>query len=152
MSSWPITSGPCRWPLCPVPTPRPSLLHARAGRDREVDHQLRPGHARFRLWAGRRHHVAQVLAGREDLTDEQREMVRRTCTSGDGVQVVVGAAGTGKTRGMSAIHQAYKTSGYQLIGASLGGHAAKNLEDSSGIPCFTISSLLAILQQGVRPA
>lgn len=92
--------------------------------------------------------VAQVLAGREDLTDEQREMVRRTCTSGDGVQVVVGAAGTGKTRGMSAIHQAYKTSGYQLIGASLGGHAAKNLEDSSGIPCFTISSLLAILQRG----
>jgi len=92
--------------------------------------------------------VAQVLAAREDLNDEQREMVRRTCTSGDGVQVVVGPAGSGKTRAMSAIHQVYKTAGHHLLGASLGGHAAKKLQDSSGIPCFTITSLLGFLQRG----
>ena len=92
--------------------------------------------------------VAQALAAREDLNDEQREMVRRTCTSGDGVQVVVGPAGSGKTRAMSAIHQVYRTAGHQLLGASLGGHAAKQLQDSSGIPCFTITSLLGYLRRG----
>ncbi len=92
--------------------------------------------------------VAQVLAVREDLNDEQHEMVRRTCTSGDGVQVVVGPAGSGKTRAMSAIHQVYRTAGHHLLGGSLGGHAAKKLQDSSGIPCFTITSLLGSLQRG----
>jgi len=93
--------------------------------------------------------VERVLAARGGgLNDEQQAMVRRVCGSGDGVQVVIGPAGTGKTRAMSAVRQVYLAGGYHLVGASLSGYAAKKLEDASGIPSFTIASLLRFLERG----
>ena len=46
--------------------------------------------------------VEAVLAGRPELSDEQAAMVRGLTESGDGLQVVLGRAGSGKTYALRA--------------------------------------------------
>ena len=41
--------------------------------------------------------IEAVLAARPELSDEQAAMVRGLAASGDGLQVVLGRAGSGKT-------------------------------------------------------
>jgi conjugative relaxase-like TrwC/TraI family protein len=86
--------------------------------------------------------VEQRLKDRRDLTDEQADMVRRITTSGDGVEVVVGRAGTGKTYALAAAAQVWREAGYQPIGVALAARAAAELESSAGIPSTTVAQFL----------
>ena len=70
-------------------------------------------------------------------------MVRAICSSGDGVEIVEGVAGAGKTFALAAARQAWEASGHRVIGCSLAARAAKQLQDDAGIPASTIDRLLA---------
>jgi ATP-dependent exoDNAse (exonuclease V) alpha subunit len=99
--------------------------------------------------------VADALARRPSLSDEQVTMVRRICGSGAGVDVIVGVAGSGKTFALAAAHDAWTASGCRVIGATLAARAARQLEAGSGIPSSTLTRLLADLARpeggGLRP-
>ena len=81
-------------------------------------------------------------ASRPSLAGEQQEMVRTICSSGDGVEIVEGVAGAGKTFALAAAREAWNASGYRVVGCSLAARAAKQLEDDAGIPASTIDRLL----------
>src|SRR3546814_7446327 len=74
-------------------------------------------------------------------------MVRMICASGDGVEIVEGVAGAGKTFALAAAREAWEASGYRVIGCSLAARAAKHLQDDAGIPASTIDRLLRDLNR-----
>ncbi|MCC5947619.1 MAG: AAA family ATPase [Nitriliruptoraceae bacterium] len=109
---------------------------------RAINHSLdrhddRVGIARPRM-------LDRALA-RRSLTDEQAAMVRRLTTSGAGVEVVVGKAGTGKTYALDAARDAWEASGVQVTGVALAARAALELETSAGIRSTTLARLLGQL-------
>ena len=67
--------------------------------------------------------VRAAVASRPTLSAEQRRMVERLCLDGDGVSVVVGKAGTGKTFALGAAREAWQAAG--LPGARGRGRAAR---------------------------
>jgi ATP-dependent exoDNAse (exonuclease V) alpha subunit len=89
-----------------------------------------------------------VLAERSTLTSEQAAMVRRVCESGDGVDIVEGVAGAGKTFALAAARQAWEGSGYRVLGCSLAARAAKQLTDDACIDASTIDRLLNRIRNG----
>jgi Ti-type conjugative transfer relaxase TraA len=90
-----------------------------------------------------------ALEKRPSLFSDQQAMVKRLTTSGQGVEVVVGKAGAGKTFALDAAREAWETSGYRVIGCSLSARAAEELESGSGIRSCTIASLLRDLDRPV---
>jgi len=92
--------------------------------------------------------VEAVLSARPELSTEQARMVRRLLTGGEGVQVLVGPAGTGKTFALDAARAGWEAEGYRVIGAALARRAARELEDGAGIPSTSLAALLAELREG----
>jgi ATP-dependent exoDNAse (exonuclease V) alpha subunit len=88
------------------------------------------------------HVVSGVLAERPLMAAEQVEMVRRLTTSGEGLQVVIGKAGAGKTYALDAARAAWQRAGYTVLGTALSARAAAELESGSGIPSCTLASFL----------
>lgn len=95
--------------------------------------------------------IDAALAARPSLGDEQTNMVHAVCTSGDGVEVVVGAAGTGKTFALDAARDALERNGVPVIGCALAARAARELQNGSGIESTTIASLLYHLDNPEHP-
>ncbi len=56
-------------------------------------------------------------------------MVRRVCSSGAGVDLVEGVAGSGKTFALAAAHEAWTASGFTVSGVCLAAKTARRLED-----------------------
>jgi conjugative relaxase-like TrwC/TraI family protein len=83
-----------------------------------------------------------AIGARPELTREQTRLVQRLTRSGAGVEVVEGAAGTGKTFALDAARQAWEASGYRVIGCSLAARAALQLQEGSGIRSVTLDRLL----------
>ncbi|UGS36114.1 ATP-dependent RecD-like DNA helicase [Capillimicrobium parvum] len=90
--------------------------------------------------------VADALATRPYLADEQRGMVRALTSSGDGLQVVLAKAGAGKTTALDAAREAWQRSGLLVQGTALGSYATNELRDS-GIPACTIARLLVDIDE-----
>jgi conjugative relaxase-like TrwC/TraI family protein len=88
---------------------------------------------------------------RPDLTDEQRVMVRELTTSGDGVDLVVGRAGTGKTYALAAAVELWRAAGYTPIGVALAARAAADLEDGANLPSTTVARMLIDCDQASQP-
>ena len=86
--------------------------------------------------------VEAAVAAAATLSTEQDHMVRTICSSGDGIEVVEGVAGAGKTFALAAARAAWEASGYRVIGCSLAARAAKHLQDDGGLPATTIDRLL----------
>jgi len=86
--------------------------------------------------------VRQVIAAAH-LSREQAAMVRRVTTSGAGVEVVVGPAGSGKTVALAAARQAWDAAGVPVTGAAVAAIAARVLEDGAGIRASSLTRLLA---------
>lgn len=87
--------------------------------------------------------IEAAVGSRPSLAEEQARMVRAICSSGDGVEIVEGVAGAGKTFALAAAREAWEASGHRVIGCSLAARAAKQLQDEAGIPASTIDRLLA---------
>jgi conjugative relaxase-like TrwC/TraI family protein len=85
------------------------------------------------------------------LTPGQEAMVVGITTSGRGVEVVVGHAGSGKTTALSVAHSIWASGGRQIRGAAKAAAAARHLELSTGIPSQTLDSLLLDVRRGDRP-
>lgn len=78
-------------------------------------------------------------------------MIRALTTSGNGIDVVVGKAGAGKTLALDAARAAWQASGHTVIGCSLAARAAAQLEADAGIPAATISRLTIELSRRPLP-
>ncbi|MDP8929781.1 MAG: relaxase domain-containing protein [Actinomycetota bacterium] len=87
--------------------------------------------------------VDWVVRRHGELGDDQAAMVRQLCTSGAGVEVVVGNAGSGKTHALKIAHDIWQAEGLRVVGCSLAARAARGLEDASGIASSTLHRLLA---------
>jgi len=85
--------------------------------------------------------VAAACAG-SLLSAEQEHMVRHLTTSGNGLDVVVGRAGTGKTYALAAAARAWRDAGHRPIGVAIAARAAAELEASAGLPSTTIEQFL----------
>jgi conjugative relaxase-like TrwC/TraI family protein len=86
--------------------------------------------------------LTAALAARPALGAEQQQMITRLVSSGAGIEVVVGAAGTGKTFGLEAARAAWQACGMNVIGAALSARAAGELAAGSGIASTSIAKLL----------
>jgi conjugative relaxase-like TrwC/TraI family protein len=95
--------------------------------------------------------VERAIAARPTLAGEQEEMVRRLARDGDGVAVVLGSAGAGKTFALAAAREAWELSGTPVLGAAIAWRAARGLEEEAGIPSTSIAALLARLERGRLP-
>jgi conjugative relaxase-like TrwC/TraI family protein len=83
------------------------------------------------------------------LTDGQRDALFGVCTSGAGVDLVLGVAGSGKTTAISGVRHAYEGAGYRVVGTSTSGQAARTLGTEAGIDVSrTLRSLLWRLDHG----
>jgi len=98
-----------------------------------------------RMAVARPQAIRRAIGRRPSLADEQAEMVRRLTADGDGVAVVVGPAGTGKTYALAAAREAWEASGRRVCGAALARRAARELEDDAGIPSTSVAALLDAL-------
>jgi Ti-type conjugative transfer relaxase TraA len=92
--------------------------------------------------------VSEHLAKRPELAPEQVSMVERLTGSGDGVQVVRAAAGTGKTYALDAAREVWEACGFKVRGAALSARAAIELRDQAGMETSTLARLRADLQSG----
>ncbi len=92
--------------------------------------------------------VADAIAARPSTSAEQADMIAELCLAGNGVAVVVGAAGTGKTFALDTARTAWEHSGHRVHGAALSARAAAELEDGSGIESTTLSRLLGQVESG----
>lgn len=94
--------------------------------------------------------VLDALRRRPELSDEQVDLVVALTSGGDGIDVVIAPAGTGKTFALEAARYAWQRDGYRVIGAALAARAAAELEATAAIPSQTIASLLVDLDNSTH--
>jgi conjugative relaxase-like TrwC/TraI family protein len=83
--------------------------------------------------------LTAALDARPTLEGEQARAVTQLCTSARRVDVMVAAAGTGKTFCLDAAADAWTRSGHRVIGAALAATAARQLAAQAGINADTIA-------------
>jgi conjugative relaxase-like TrwC/TraI family protein len=86
--------------------------------------------------------VEVALARAPQLGDEQVAMVRGLTASGDGVAVVIGKAGAGKTTALAVAREAWEASGVPIRGCAVGRRAATQLEHDAGIRSASVAAVL----------
>jgi ATP-dependent exoDNAse (exonuclease V) alpha subunit len=86
--------------------------------------------------------VDAAIERRPFLAEEQRVMVRRLTADGDGVAVVIGLAGTGKTTAIAAAREAWEQSDVPVRGCALARKAARELEHKAGLRATSVAGLL----------
>jgi len=86
--------------------------------------------------------VAMTQAAAAGLSSEQTAMLRQLLSSTAGVDVVVGAAGSGKTAALAVAAHAWRHAGLQVRGTALAAIAARVLQDSAGIESLSLTRLL----------
>ena len=91
--------------------------------------------------------VERALVPAAFLSGEQQQLVRRLTRAGDGVAVIVGRAGTGKTTALATAHAAWTEAGVPVLGCAVARRAAQELESGSGIPSTSVAALLASIDR-----
>jgi Ti-type conjugative transfer relaxase TraA len=129
------------------PTGR-ELFTTREGRAREfriLEHGDKVSSASAALAA----EVVEAMADRYTLDPEQREALR-FLTSGRGLQIMIGRAGTGKTRVLSAARAAYEasSSGFSVRGLAPTNTAAMSLKDDGFDNASTLHRAMYRLRRG----
>jgi conjugative relaxase-like TrwC/TraI family protein len=94
--------------------------------------------------------VREALAEHPTAGEDQAGMVRDLALSPDGVRVVVGKAGTGKTHALGVARHAFALDGYRVLGAAPTGIAATSLEAEGFEEVATVDRLLVELDQDGR--
>jgi conjugative relaxase-like TrwC/TraI family protein len=90
--------------------------------------------------------VRQVLDRHATVGEDQAAMVRDLAQGGDGVAVVVGRAGSGKTWALGVAREAFELDGYQVLGAAPTGIATVGLAEEGFSEARTVDRLLLDLQ------
>jgi conjugative relaxase-like TrwC/TraI family protein len=92
--------------------------------------------------------VRAGLANYPTAGEDQAAMVRDLCHGGQGVAVVIGRAGTGKTFALRMARHAWQLDGYRPLATAPTGIAAVSLEAEGFEEVATCDRLLADLDQG----
>jgi hypothetical protein len=92
--------------------------------------------------------VRDALAAHPTAGPDQQAMVRDVCQGGQGVAVVVGRAGTGKTFALGIARHAWQLTGYRLLAAAPTGIATLSLQGEGFEDVATCDRLLADLERG----
>lgn len=108
-----------------------------------------------RVADGRDQHIAVVpqrtinttLRRHSTLSDEQAAMIRALTGDGHRIDAIVGVAGSGKTYAMKIANELWRDAGHRVIGVAVAKKAAQQLQADSGIPTWTLDSLLMQLAQ-----
>jgi len=90
--------------------------------------------------------AARVIGARPTLKDDQCEMVRRLLINPEGVAVVIGEAGSGKTLAIVAAAEGWAQAGIELRAAAPTWRAA-NVMRAEGLSASSIASLLLQLDR-----
>jgi len=91
----------------------------------------------------------QAALGGRSLTAGQVAMITGVCTSGRGVELVLGVAGSGKTTAIDVVRVGFEAAGYRVIGTSISGQATRTLGAEAQIAeSRTTASLLWRLDHG----
>jgi conjugative relaxase-like TrwC/TraI family protein len=90
--------------------------------------------------------IRQVLDRHNTHGEDQTAMVRDLTQGGDGVAVVVGRAGSGKTWALGVAREAFELDGYQVLGCAPTGIATVGLADEGFTEARTVDRLLLDLQ------
>ena len=91
--------------------------------------------------------AARVIAARPTLKPDQREMVRRLLAGREGITVVIGEAGTGKSFATVAAAEGWAQAGFELRAAAPTWRAA-NVLRGDGLEATTVAGLLRDLDRG----
>jgi conjugative relaxase-like TrwC/TraI family protein len=91
--------------------------------------------------------LRETLAAHPTIGADQAAMVRDITQGGQGVSVVVGKAGTGKTYALGVARHAWQLEGYRVIGAAPTGIATVCLDAEGFEHSSTVDSLLGELDQ-----
>jgi conjugative relaxase-like TrwC/TraI family protein len=91
--------------------------------------------------------VDQVLGLHAHLDTEQADGVRALLTSGNGYDLVIGQAGTGKSTMLGAAKAGWEEAGFKVIGTAVAARTAADLEAGTGIPSSSLTQLLADLRK-----
>jgi conjugative relaxase-like TrwC/TraI family protein len=91
--------------------------------------------------------VREALAAHPTAGEDQQAMVRDLCQSGQGVAVVVGRAGTGKTFALGIARHAWQLDGYRLLAAAPTGIATMSLQGEGFEDVATCDRLLGDLDR-----
>jgi conjugative relaxase-like TrwC/TraI family protein len=94
--------------------------------------------------------VRQAIAEHPTIGADQAGMVRDLTLSGDGVRVVVGKAGTGKTYALGVARHAFTLDGYRVLGTAPTGIATTSLEAEGFEEVATVDRLLLELDQEAK--
>jgi conjugative relaxase-like TrwC/TraI family protein len=92
--------------------------------------------------------ATQVLGLHGHLDGEQAAGVRALLTSGNGYDLVMGHAGTGKSTMLGAARIGWEEAGFRVIGTAVAARTAADLEGGTGIPSSSLAQLLADLREG----
>jgi Ti-type conjugative transfer relaxase TraA len=92
---------------------------------------------------------AEMRPGQAALSQEQAEALRHIIDA-PALSNVVGLAGTGKSTMLAAARVAWERAGFDVLGATISGVAAQNLQEASGIESVTIHKLLWLIENGKR--
>jgi hypothetical protein len=92
--------------------------------------------------------VRAALAAHPTAGEDQAGMVRDVCQGGQGVALVVGRAGTGKTFALGVARHAWQLDGYRLLAAAPTGIATVSLEAEGFEDVATCDRLLVDLDRG----
>jgi AAA domain len=92
--------------------------------------------------------VRDALAVHLTTGPDQQAMVRDLCQGGQGVAVVVGRAGTGKTFALGIARHAWQLDGYRLLASAPTGIATMSLQGEGFEEVATCDRLLADLKRG----
>jgi hypothetical protein len=91
--------------------------------------------------------VRETLAAYPTIGEDQAGMVRDLCQRGDGVTVVEGRAGTGKTFALGVARHAWQLGGWRVLGVAPTGIATMSLEAEGFEETATVDRLLAELDR-----
>ena len=92
--------------------------------------------------------VRAALQAHPTAGEDQQAMVRDVCQGGQGVALVVGRAGTGKTFALGAARHAWQLDGYRPLACAPTGIATVSLEGEGLEDVATCDRLLADLDHG----
>ena len=92
--------------------------------------------------------IDQVLATNGHLDGEQADGVRQLLGSGNGLDLVIGQAGTGKSTMLGAARVGWESAGYEVIGTAIASRTAAELQASTGIESITMARLFIDLERG----
>jgi conjugative relaxase-like TrwC/TraI family protein len=94
--------------------------------------------------------VGEALAAHSSAGTDQQTMVRDLCQGGQGIALVVGRAGTGKTFALGIARRAWQLDGYRLLAAAPTGIATMSLQGEGFEDVATCDRLLGELDRGAE--